>query len=405
MSENNAGKQGVTLVSLIPNLMGGEGHIYPYHQSVGQAATILGWKHTAAVVPDASASQLPSNWNPCLMGSSLELEGNLIHKLFRVKNTFTLGITTANYLRYQVIPNSNSTIIFLERFIHLQLFALAIALFLIPKKNVSVWLLYRRDTHKAKTRFIYKLLNQIIQYILDPGKLQLLTDSESLSNSLSNYFKKPVTVMPIPHTDVICSNSFLELEQKDEVLCWWPGPPRPEKGLELMKAFVNSLSEEANKLCVVAAESSRLVSVPGGIKVQLIQDNLTRTEYSKWLCACDIILMPYDSEAYSERTSGIFTECIIAGKIPIVTKNTWMSKELSKSNLEELIIDWQATERIVPKILKLSENHTVKAKLGKMQKQYEQFHNIKSYAQRMNFLFTHSNSINLNKPFLETTKC
>lgn len=403
MPKDYADKPEITLVSLIPNLVGGEGHVYPYHQSVSQATTLLGWKHLAAVAPDPAFSELPGNWSPCLSGGNLELEGNLIQKVFRIKSAFTLGITIANYLRLAVIPNSDYTIIFMERFIHLQLFALTIALLLLPRKNLFVWLLYRRDTHKAKTGFIYKLLNNIIKQLLYPSKFQILTDSEFLSKSLSNYFKTPVAVMPIPHTDVVCSERFLG--QNDEILCWWPGPPRPEKGLETMKSFVNFVSEGANRLCVVAAESSGLVSVKGGVRVQLIQDNLTRLEYSKWLCTCDVVLMPYDSEAYSERTSGIFTECIIAVKIPVVTKNTWMAKELSKYNLEELVIDWQETETIVPEILRLSKDPTVKAKVAKMQKQYEQFHNIESYAQKMNWLFTHSSRTNLNEPSLEATEC
>jgi len=378
------------LVSLIPNIVGGEGHVYPYHQSVGKAATLLGWKHVAAVSISPGIIDLPSNWSPCLSSEHMEAEGNLIQKILRIRNAFSLGVSAARYLGQDVISKSEFSIIFLERFIHLHLFAFIIALLLLPKSNLYVWLLYRRDTHKARTRFIYKLFNKVIKQILYPNRLQLLTDSELLSEDLSSYFNEPVIVMPIPHTEIICKEKFPR--RADEILCWWPGPPRAEKGWEIMKKLVGFVDEETYKFCLVAAKSSRLVSVPGGVRVQLVKDNLTRVEYSRWLSTCDVVLLPYNSNAYSERTSGIFAECIIAGKIPVVSQNTWMAKELSKYGLEELVITVQEIESLVKKLLEVSQNLAVKAKIAEIQNYYKEFHNIESYAHRMKRLLEDSNN-------------
>ncbi|WP_392533940.1 hypothetical protein [Nostoc sp. C117] len=388
MNENDASESIPILISIIPNLMGGEGHIIPYHTSITKAANLLGWKHIAAVAPEPKIVDLPINWQPCLSSENLELTINPIIRIFKCNDIYKFGSSIAKYLKKEILPNSKHNIIFLERFIHVQLLGLLIALCLIPKENLSVWLLYRRDTHQDKTRSIYKLLNKFIKRILEPGKFHLLTDSESLSKSLSNYFNESVTVMPIPHTDFIDVDTIPDLI--NEVICWWPGAPRAEKGWDIIKSLITSMSEEAKKICVVAAESSELSTVLSGIRVELIPQNLSKLDYLKWLKTSNIILLPYDADAYRERTSGIFTECIMAGKIPVVTKGTWMATELSKYGLEELIIEWSQPDIIVSKIINLSKSLTVKNKIKEMQKGYQNFHTVESYAREMKILFNSS---------------
>jgi hypothetical protein len=387
MNQRNVSQDIPILISIIPNLLGGEGHIIPYHNSVTKAADILGWKHIAAVAPDPKITDLPPNWDTCLSSKNLEATTNPIFRIFKFKDIYDLGDTIAQFLQ-QVVPYSNYPIVFIERFIHVQLLALLIALYIIPRQNLSVWLLYRRDTHQDKTRWLYKLLNKAVKQILEPGKFHLLTDSEILSKSLSNYFNETVTVMPIPHTEVIDTEAIPK--QSNEIVCWWAGAPRLEKGWDAMKSFVTSVSEEANKICVVAAENSQLLPVPGGVKVKLISNKLTQLEYVKWLATCDIVLLPYDATAYSERTSGIFTECIMAGKIPVVSEGTWMAKELYKYGIEELIINWEKPEIVANKILKISKSLTVKNKVMKIYENYHSFHNVETYSREMNKIFDNS---------------
>jgi hypothetical protein len=369
------------LICLIPNLVGGEGHIIPYHQSVGQATKHLGWEHQVAVARDPTIKNLPDRWSFSFNNYDLESESNIIKKIFRIKSAFDLGIDIANYLREDVIARSRFKIIFLERFIHLQLLSLLIALLLIPKKEFVVWLLYRRDVHKDRTRFIYKLLNHLIKKLLGSDRFKLLTDSELLSHSLSSYFNQPVIVMPIPHTDFICCDR--STEKVAEIVCWWPGPPRLEKGWETIKALGNVQFDKNALFCLVAAESSELVPKSGGIKIQRVKNNLTRLEYSQYLNICDFILLPYNSDAYRERTSGIFTECIIAGKIPVVTSNTWMAKELYNYGLESLILDWEEPEIVWNKILEISQDLIIKKQIDQMQSDYRKFHGIEKYAAKM----------------------
>ncbi|XLQ11426.1 MAG: glycosyltransferase family 1 protein [cyanobacterium endosymbiont of Epithemia adnata isolate EadnSB Bon19] len=376
------------LVSLIPNLMEGKGHIVPYHQAVSQAVSKLGWKHLAAIPSKSKVGDVLAEWDDCLSNFDLEKEGNFWQKILRLTGVFYLGTTTAKYLRNNVIYQSELSIVFLERFIHLQLLALTIALWLVPTKNLSVWLLYRRNTHKDKTRYVYKFLNYLIKKSLPAGNLKLLTDSDLLGQSLSNYFQEHVTVIPIPHTEIKIYNCDIK-NKLPGILCWWPGFPREEKGWNIIKKLVDSNLNNSDEICLVAAKKSNLEVTKGGIKLKLIQDELTRKEYNYWLSVSDVILLPYDCQSYGERTSGIFTESIIAGKIPLVTDKTWMAYELLKYDLGELIINWEIPEEVFISILRIIKYPNIKNKIKAMQNSYLNYHCLNRYAEVMQKIINH----------------
>jgi hypothetical protein len=384
MNQNDRLEEQPTLISIIPNLMGGEGHIIPYHLAVSKAANLLNWKHIAAVPFESTTDHFPNNWYFCLSNVELERKIHPIQRILKFNDVWKLATTIANFLNQKVLISDHYPIIFIERFIHIQLLSLLIALCIVPRKNITVWLLYRRDTHKDNTAWIYKLLNKLIKKILEPNKFQLLTDSEFLSKSLGNYFNEAVTVMPIPHTDFI--NLETPAHESNEIICWWPGTPRIEKGWNIIKSLVTVSSDAAKQICLVAAQSSELLPLAGSIQVKLIANYLAEKEYLCWLKTCDIILLPYDAVAYSERTSGIFTECIIAGKIPVVTQGTWMAKELSKYGLDELIIDWNYPELTIEAIIKLAKSESLKNKILEIQAVFQSFHSVENYAHYMSKL-------------------
>ena len=58
----------------------------------------------------------------------------------------------------------------------------------------------------------------------------------------------------------------------------------------------------------------------------------------------DLVLLPYDALAYkgNESTSGILKKTNVAGKMPAVTRGTWMAGELALTDMSELIVDGNA---------------------------------------------------------------
>lgn len=369
-------KNNPLFISLIPNLMGGEGHIIPYHQSITKAMNILGWHHEVIYSPEKNLPPLPSHWQGCIKGNQLEEKKNIWQT---IKNIDLFANTIKIYLEKKLVFNQQNQpiIIFIERFIHLQLFALLLAIKDLPKENLYIWILYRHNFHQHKTKALYKLLNKLLKKSVKPKHFCLFSDSQLLANSMEKYFEEKFTVVPIPHTE------FVDKKRDGNhnfILCWWAGPPREEKGWQVIKNLADCPIENHDKFILVTAKSADLVSCHGGVKVITTDDNLSRPDYVHWLQKTDIMLIPYDAIAYQERTSGIFTEAVMAGNIPLTTANTWMAKELLKFDLADLIINWDNPQLVWQEIERVMNSREIKAKLQKMQESYRNTHNIHNFA-------------------------
>jgi hypothetical protein len=313
----------------------------------------------------------------------LEAEGGLWAKICRIPQALQWGDRLAEQL--QTILNQGEDqgpiILFLERFIHLQLLGLWWGLKQIPpsqRQRIYLWILYRRDVHRDQTRSVYRWLQkQLIQLL--PDRCQCLTDSEPLGDSLRAYLQTPLTVMPIPHTD------FPDLVplpvHPDPLVCWWPGSPRAEKGWSDIKQLTQVPWTKTPQIELVAAQAAALVGTAKGVTVRLIGDRLSREDYAAWLNRAQVILLPYDPLAYQERTSGIFTEAIIAGRIPLVKADTWMATELAHYDLTALILDWHDPLTVWQAVTAIANNTAIRQKLMRMRQEYCKLHCVDTYAQ------------------------
>ena len=174
-------------ISLIPCLMQGEGHIIPYHQSVGRAVQQLGWEHLV-LLPQNSPDQLFEQQYTCLWDADLEAPGSFWVKLLRWHDVLQLARSIITFFEQRPELKKRPKIIFIERFIHLQLFALTLAIWLMPVENLQVWLFYRRDVHNDQTRGLYRGSNHLIKYRVGANHVRFLTDSEPLQKVLGAYF-------------------------------------------------------------------------------------------------------------------------------------------------------------------------------------------------------------------------
>ena len=96
----------------------------------------------------------------------------------------------------------------------------------------------------------------------------------------------------------------------------------------------------------------------------------------------DIILLPYDSKSYSNKTSGVFVESIFLGKLIFVTDNTWMSNELINFSLNELIVRKWRNFDLSDKLSKLNKKNFL-INFRNMQIYYEKFHNIINFENKL----------------------
>jgi hypothetical protein len=378
------------------------GHHYIYAQAVGRSANILGWNHLAAISKSNKYSDMiiPDNWTCCLDCRNV-FTAFIGRKYFFSKITklffdnpiasYKLGTSIATYLDEVIQKYPTGKIVLLvDSFLSVELVAIIVSLLKISEKNrICLWFVYRYEISKKRIH-IYRLLNQIIEQIFPVSQIRLLTDSRTLAEYWSSHFKRHFSVLPIPHTlepiDHGNQGFFEKIRKnKSEILAWWPGGPRAGKGLAILQNLASTVYDIPPSVCIIAAQSSNLQHVTGGVRIELVDDVLSREDYIELLHIVDVILLPYSPKAYRLQTSGIFTESVCAGKVPFVTEGTWMSSELRVYGLETLILDWEAPN-LFSLVREITNSSVIQGKLGKLREHYINYHSEYGYAQAIKAL-------------------
>ena len=394
-------KNSPILISLVLFDCGGIGHNYEYVNAVCDATTQIDWRHYAALPSNFNGVDLKENWNACLVGCRRlsNHKENLFLKTIRLTlRSFKLAKSIHQYL-YKCLsaPDNSQIIIFIDSFKPPELLAFVISLLFLPKKQLIIWLLYRHDDYQKKIIGIfYKIMNNLIEINVSKQNFVILTDSEKLNNSLTKYFNRQIYVMPIPHTQNIAPSIGKEIRSitsnsdDSSILAWWCGNPNPEKGLAIIQRLVTVFDEFSKQFNLFLSEATHISNKTNDITLTFLPAYLTRQQYLEQLSKIDILLLPYNSNIYKERTSGVFVEGVCAGKIPFVTQGTWMATELIKYNLSELIIDWEQND-VITSIYKLAKDSDIQRKVTQMQNVYVIKHSILSYSQCMKEILLVSN--------------
>jgi len=373
-----------TVVSIMLNIGDNAGHAFPYNRAVGKAAMRLGWRHMAAVQTGCTVRPLPEDWDICL--HPIDFWGS------RGPNPFSVlraAQTIARYLRRRVLPVGRPAILFLEFFSFPHLLALALALLVVPRGDLWVWLLYRYEIHRQPTRRLYRLLSRLLDRLVGP-RHQVLSDSGPLAIELAPWLGQVPVVMPIPHAAPQDTPAYpawaRSADRIGKIICWWPGRAAPEKGLDRLRSLAAMNSSAASAMCLVAARSTGLAPLPGGPQVHLVDDSLPAAIYAGWMQAADLVLLPYDAQAYGARTSGIFVEAIVAGTPAAVSAGTWMASEAAALGAGDLIVDWEAPS-LVAELVRLATDPDVVRQVKGMQAVYAQRHTEAGYAAALEALF------------------
>jgi hypothetical protein len=369
------------LISFLFALDTERGHLFEYNKAVGQAARLAGWEHRAAVRAAARVAELPAGWEPCLGSKRTIMPPG---PLARGEKGLRLFFSLSQYLRQQA-REARPIILFLEwfDFVHLLPFTLALAT-VSRRERFAIWVVHRLEGDQRlvsrANRFLLRWLRLLVQ-----GRLVHLSDSELVVEDLAR-FGYSVHLLPIPHT--VAANAATARAPLDRrpVVAWLPGQALPSKGVEAVRRLTSIAGPEAEALRVVASEASHFVHLPGACQVALVPDVLPRPDYVNWMQSADIILLPYDSALFRARTSGIFVEAIVAGKIAVVTDGTWMAHELRKYGLDKLILDW-TSPTILSDVLRLAADKGMRARLGQMQAAYAEFHSVPGYAASIQRIF------------------
>jgi len=163
-------------------------------------------------------------------------------------------------------------------------------------------------------------------------EVSLCTDSHRLADNLASLTSLPFAVFPIPHTW-----QGQENRNSDGPLhCVSLGNARDEKGMaEILEAVRLSSTEpwgnrlrftlQVNDPYQVRTAIEAFRAGPVDPRTLLLDRRLNSDEYAALLGSADVVLVPYWRSIYRERTSGVFVEALVAGKLVLCTRDTWMS--------------------------------------------------------------------------------
>ncbi len=360
------------MYSFIPCLLDETGHHFNYHDCVGKALKVLKVQHIKYIPKNVKLKELSEEWKKEIIG--LGGKKSFINNLIK-----PLGNIIFLYKLFRGIKK-NDTIFFIEYFTVVHLFTIFIACFF-SRTKVNLWILYRTDLDQliCNGKFHY-FLHVGLRKICRIPKIKIFTDSALLQEELDSFFKQKSYLLPIPH--VFKKHKILNKINKNEILCWWPGGSiREEKGYKNIIKMVPFFSKNSRfKLVLADICANNFINKKNII---FIPSSLPQIQYQNWMSKVDLVILPYDKNLYTKRTSGIFVEAICAKKIPIVTNETWMSSELLKYDLKELIMDWESLECVIEKLEYIYMNRDIRNKIEHMSKQYFQFHSVESFSREI----------------------
>lgn len=335
-------------LSLAPDIQNESGHGIVYQKSLESSVEQLQFTYQGLFPSQAKIQQWQKNWIPFFRRNKI--------------------LKFIDFLR--VFLAKEKRIIFIESFATLDFIYLTLSTLLLSKKDDLICVLFRYESNQLRQKGALHILMAKLCRMKLGSRFVLLTDSELIAEDYKKHLGYEPLVMPIPHAD----QKDQLATKKEKIICWWPGEPRNAKGLNDILRI--ALLPDRNQAELVAAKKSNLPNTT------LVPDILSREEYLSWLHKSDFILLPYDPIVYRSGTSGIFVEAIIAGKIPLVKKGSWLSFELAKHGLTELILNWE-NPNIFSEMKALSENPQTLEKLRKMRASYSKFHSQEMFTETL----------------------
>ncbi len=210
----------------------------------------------------------------------------------------------------------------------------------------------------------------IVASLVQSKWVRLLAPTEQFSNSFELHYG--VKLAPIRHPSTTFSDkSALKLLNKekqcnDPIRVGFPGGVSESKGFQLTSDFVQRVAIENDLHLDIFVRASVFNPSPKHLSfiehhINLIrksgchicEQELTLDEFIKFLDSLDIVVLPYQASAFSERTSGLVIDALYLGKPIIVMCNTWLAGVVKQYGIGEVIDGY---ESLLTAIKKISEN-------------------------------------------------
>ncbi len=214
-----------------------------------------------------------------------------------------------------------------------------------PSSNTQIAMVqhFTSRPNLEKDFFPHRLYKHSLNYLSKSSaknRINLFTDSQDLANEYKFYIDKPFKVLPIPHTQYSSEQPSIKTPSKKLVIGYL-GDARINKGFhmipETIKNVISSLGSDAVHWEIQANirkhQEWQTVQAVNLLKtmpiIKLHEAAMDTDDYHKLMADIDIFMLPYTLENYHSQTSGVFSEIRGLGKVSVVTKGTWMAREIT----------------------------------------------------------------------------
>lgn len=352
-------------ISLAANLQTFSSPQFSYHKAIQQLIQQTEWEHHALVPKTCAIPALPEKWIPFFHGKNER-------PFLQTMNRFL------DFSRAFLKSRKKERIFFLESFNTADFAAFTFASLFFAKKRDTLWVLFRQNTSLLPCK---GKVHACCMKLLRRKRLNTFTDSELIQKDFAQKFGLALHTVPVPHADY----AFQQSNSPKKILtAWWPGEPHKSHGMEEIQRLLFTDDPGASHFTFFLSRKTPLREPPA-LRFQILPDILPRELYNHFLFQSDVVLLPYDPAVYQARTSGIFIEAIIAGKIPLVKAGSWLAYELKKYDLEELIVEWD-NPSFFSHIFALAQQTSIQQKLKKMREKYLSIHSTANFFETIRHL-------------------
>ncbi|WP_439525443.1 glycosyltransferase [Roseovarius mucosus] len=169
----------------------------------------------------------------------------------------------------------------------------------------------------------------------------LMHSTQQIADEFSTDWSVSLPVLPHPSTTfddkTVVTLDELPLSKPGKPLrAVFPGGTRKEKGFALATGACALLADDPDLRLGLRARIDRVsgkdledalqsMIAEVGTKVDILGDDMSDEEFIDMIRTADILVIPYLSEAFRRRTSGILVDAFLLGKPVVVLKNTWLS--------------------------------------------------------------------------------
>ena len=192
------------------------------------------------------------------------------------------------------------------------------------------------------------------------GKVIVTAPTPELVNKLSKICGDiPARLYPLPQNYDLCVPDQTSYETAIDPIVAVMGRPIKRKGsadIANVILQVRKQSPKARFYVQCTATSPGVLRMFGSPNVRIKIGGLSPQDYGRAICMANVVLMPYTTDAYKYRTSGIFADCAAYGKVAVVPDGTWMARQIENKHAAGVIYRTAMVSSISEAVLDAIDN-------------------------------------------------